>query len=145
MTIHSKGTDMLVRLMSAATTRRDVLANNIASQNLPGYRRQDVQFEKLLFEEMQRGGTAKELEQITPEIVTDWETPGRADGNNVSAEQEASLMTENRIRYELYATILRSQQSLVGAEKLNIKISEQNLEITDGNIDGVLNLKYENN
>ena len=32
MTIHSKGTDMLVRLMSAATTRRDVLANNIASQ-----------------------------------------------------------------------------------------------------------------
>lgn len=113
MTIHSKGTDMLVRLMSAATTRRDVLANNIASQNLPGYRRQDVQFEKLLFEEMQRGGTAKELEQIKPEIVTDWETPGRADGNNVSAEQEASLVTENRIRYELYATILRSQQSLV--------------------------------
>ena len=51
--------------------------------------------------------------QITPEIVTDWETPGRADGNNVSAEQEASLVTENRIRYELYATILRSQQSLV--------------------------------
>ena len=32
-----------------------------------------------------------------------------------------------------------------GAEKLNIKISEQNLETTDGNIDGVLNLKYENN
>ncbi|MDB4401551.1 hypothetical protein N9247_00855 [bacterium] len=31
----------------------------------------------------------------------------------VSAEQEASLVTENRIRFELYATILRSQQSLV--------------------------------
>ena len=72
-----------------------------------GYQRQDVEFEKLLFE-MQRGGTAKELEQITPVIVTDSET-GRADGNNVSAEQEASLVTENRIRYELYATILRSQ------------------------------------
>ena len=32
-----------------------------------------------------------------------------------------------------------------GAEKLNIKISEQNIEATDGNIDGILTLKYENN
>ena len=32
-----------------------------------------------------------------------------------------------------------------GAEKLNISISEKNIEITDGNINGILNLKYENN
>ena len=32
-----------------------------------------------------------------------------------------------------------------GAEKLNITISEKNIEITDGNINGILNLKYENN
>ena len=32
-----------------------------------------------------------------------------------------------------------------GAEKLNITISEQNLETKDGNINGILNLKYENN
>ena len=32
-----------------------------------------------------------------------------------------------------------------GAEKLNITISEQNMETTDGNINGILNLKYENN
>ena len=32
-----------------------------------------------------------------------------------------------------------------GAEKLNITISEKNLETTDGNINGILNLKYENN
>ena len=113
MTIRPKGADMLVRLMSAATTRRDVLANNIASQNLPGYHRQDVEFEKLLFEQMQKGGDVQDLKDVRPEIVTDWDTPVRADGNNVSAEQEASLVTENRIRFELYATILRSQQSLV--------------------------------
>ena len=113
MTIQPKGADMLVRLMSAATTRRDVLANNIASQNLPGYRRQDVQFEELLFKELQNGRDGSQLEDIKPQVVTDWETPARADGNNVSPEQEASLVTENRIRYELYATILRSQQSLV--------------------------------
>ena len=32
-----------------------------------------------------------------------------------------------------------------GAEKLNITISEKNIETTDGNINGILNLKYENN
>ena len=32
-----------------------------------------------------------------------------------------------------------------GAEKSNITISEQNIETTDGNINGILNLKYENN
>ena len=32
-----------------------------------------------------------------------------------------------------------------GAEKLNITISEQNIETTEGNINGILNLKYENN
>ena len=59
------------------------------------------------------GGDDRDLKDVRPEIVTDWDTPVRADGNNVSAEQEASLVTENRIRFELYATILRSQQSLV--------------------------------
>lgn len=113
MTIRPEGADLLVRLMSAATARRDVLANNIASQNLPGYRRQDVRFEELLMEQLQKGADAGQIAEVQPEVVTDWETPTRADGNNVSAELEASRVTENRIRYELYATILRSQQSLV--------------------------------
>ena len=113
MPIRPEGADLLVRLMSAATARRDVLANNIASQNLPGYRRRDVRFEELLVDELQKGADARRVGELQPEIVTDWHTPARADGNNVSAEQEASLVTENRIRYELYATILRSQQSLV--------------------------------
>ena len=113
MTLRAEGSDLLMRLMSAATLRRDVLANNIASQNLPGFRRRDVQFEEVLAQALSKGATAKELNTTPAEITVDWDTPPRADGNNVSAEEEASQMRENRIRFELYAMILKSRTSLV--------------------------------
>ena len=31
------------------------------------------------------------------------------------------------------------------SEKFNIKILEENIDIKDGNINGIINLKYENN
>ena len=113
MPIQPKGTDLLMRLMTSATMRRDVLANNIASQNLPGYRRRDVQFEEALSQAMAKGKNHKELNEIKPEIVTDWITETRADGNNVNAEEEASMLRENRIRFELYAMIMKSQHGLI--------------------------------
>lgn len=113
MKLRAEGSDLLMKLMSAAAKRRDVLANNIASQNMPGYRRREVRFEETLAAALDRGASVQELGDIEAEVVTDWDTEARADGNNVSAEEEASLMRENRIRYELYATILRSRTSLI--------------------------------
>lgn len=113
MPIEPRGTDLLMRLMSSAAMRRDVLANNIASQNLPGYRRRDVQFEEALTTAMSKGKAPEELHDIQPEIVTDWFTETRADGNNVNAEEEASMLRENRIRFELYAMIMKSQHGLI--------------------------------
>lgn len=113
MGITPDGGDLLKRLMSATALRRDVLANNIASQNLPGYRRREVQFEELLASALEKGERPKDLHRIEAKVVADWDTPGRADGNNVSAEQEASLMTENRIRFEVYAMLMRGRSSLI--------------------------------
>lgn len=102
-----------MRLMSAATMRRDVLANNIASQNLPGYRRRDVQFEELLRDALNKGANQREIDEIEPEVAIDFNRPTRADGNNVSAEEERSLMRENRIRFELYAAMLHGRTRLI--------------------------------
>ena len=118
MPIAPKGAGLLMKLMSSATMRRDVIANNIASQNLPGYRRRDVQFEEMLADAMSKGKSPDELDDISPEIVTDWDAPTRADGNSVNAEEESSMMSENRIRFELYAMILQGQHSLI-AQAIN--------------------------
>lgn len=113
MAIRAEGSDLLTRLMSATALRRDVLANNIASQNLPGYRRRDVRFEALLAEQLSKGARPEDLEELRPEVEVDFETPTRADGNNVSAEEEASLLRENRIRFELYAMLKKGRTSLI--------------------------------
>jgi flagellar basal-body rod protein FlgB len=118
MRLTSEASPVLKRLMSATTLRRDVLANNIASQNLPGYRRREVNFEEKLAQAIEKGADNKDLERMSPEIVLDWDTPARADGNNVSAEEEASLMRENRIRFELYAMLLKGNGSLI-AQAIN--------------------------
>ncbi len=102
-----------MKLLTSATMRRDVLANNIASQNLPGFRRRDVQFEEKLVEAMSKGKPADQIAEIDPEIVTDWSSQTRADGNSVNAEEEATMLRENRIRFELYAMILKGQHGLV--------------------------------
>lgn len=113
MDLRPAGHEILMRLMGATTQRRDVVAMNVASQNMPGYRRREVEFESLLVDAMNGGATEERLLEIEPETQIDWDAETRSDGNSVDAEREASLMRENRIRFELYAAILRGRTNLV--------------------------------
>ena len=101
---------LLLRLMSASTLRAKVLTDNIANQNVPGYRRQFVRFEELLASQLQ-GGT-RSLDGVQPQVVTDTVTP---DGNNVSLELENNQMRENWLLYQTYAAILQSKHDMVRA------------------------------
>lgn len=113
MELKAPGHDLLMRLMGATTQRRDVVAMNIASQNMPGYRRRDVEFERLLVDAIDRGVPEERLTEVEPEVNIDWTAEARADGNSVDAERESALLRENRIRFELYAAILRGRTNLV--------------------------------
>ena len=113
MELKAPGHDLLRKLMSATTQRRDVVAMNIASQNMPGYRRREVEFESLLVDALERGTAPERLTDIEPEEAIDWSADTRADGNSVDAEREAALLRENRIRFELYAAILSGRSKLV--------------------------------
>ena len=113
MDIKPNGHQLLSRLLSATTQRRDVIAANIASQNVPGYRRRELEFETLLLQAMRKGADEEQLQDIEPEVVVDWATEARADGNSVDAEREAALLRENRIRFELYAAIAQGRTRLV--------------------------------
>jgi flagellar basal-body rod protein FlgB len=111
--LKAPGHELLSRLMSATTQRRDVVAMNIASQNMPGYRRRELEFESLLVDALERGKSGDRLLDIEPEVQIDWDAEVRADGNSVDAERESSLLRENRIRFELYAAILRGRSNLI--------------------------------
>ena len=70
-----------------------------------------MKFEELLAKEYETG--RPNVDGITPSIVTDEESPTRADGNNVHMETEKTKQHENSILYDLYATVLKGQMSLI--------------------------------
>jgi flagellar basal-body rod protein FlgB len=105
--------ELLSRLMSASTLRAKVLSENIANQNVPGYKRQIVRFEDLLAKSLETG--AHSLDGVEPEIVTDLATPSGPDGNNVSLEVENNAMRSNWLLYQTYAAIVQTRNELLRA------------------------------
>jgi flagellar basal-body rod protein FlgB len=105
--------DLLLRLMSASTLRARVIADNIANQNVPGYKRQIVRFEDLLRDKLEHGATS--LADVEPQVETDRATPSSADGNNVDLELETNASRENWLLYETYAAILQSRNEMLRA------------------------------
>ena len=105
-------TRLLEKLMSAASLRHKVLANNVSNQNTPGYKRQYVQFEELLRNALESGADPL---RVTPRVVTDEVTPARPDGNNVNLELEESAQDENVLLFEAYAAILQNRFELLQA------------------------------
>ena len=99
--------DLLTRLLSATTQRSKVIANNIANQNTPGYRRQVLRFEELLGSAI--AGGARDLSRVEPSLEEDQLTPARPDGNNVNLELEMNAMRQNRLLYESYAAMLQGR------------------------------------
>jgi flagellar basal-body rod protein FlgB len=100
----------LMQLLSTSTKRAQVLAENLANANTPGYQRRVVRFEELLRGALESG---RDTTDIKPRIDVDRATPSRADGNNVTMELELNAMRENRLLYETYSTILSSRMELV--------------------------------
>ena len=99
--------NVLDKAADAAYTRNDILANNIANDSTPNYKRKDVQFESLLQASLAGGGKLDDkVEQLNQnlgdlEVYTDHSSLSyRLDGNNVDIDQEEAYLAENQIRYQ---------------------------------------------
>src|SRR5690242_17475940 len=93
------------RALDASSLRQELIANNLANVNTPGFKRQDVAFEaklsRALSQSRLRGpGASSPVEGVRPEIVTQSTTSQRADGNNVDMESENVNAAINTLRYE---------------------------------------------
>jgi flagellar basal-body rod protein FlgB len=94
----------LERYMDLLAARQKVVASNIANADTPGYRTQDVDFQREF-------ATLSQGEKPAVD-----EVPGlqaKTDGNNVSMDREARLLAENALRFNLASNLLRAQIQLV--------------------------------
>ena len=86
--------------LSYLARRQEVIASNIANADTPGYRTLDVappsSFSSLL---QQLGAPTEEASGLTT----------RNDGNNVSMDREARLLSENTMKFSLATQMLRGQ------------------------------------
>lgn len=98
--------NLLDKAADASWKRNQVIANNIANVDTPGYKRKDVQFESYLASALNGNGSLDErvaklpLDSLDSTIYTD--NAGlsyRMDGNNVDIDTESSYQAQNQIKF----------------------------------------------
>ena len=102
--------NVLNKAADASWTRNAVIANNIANNDTPDYKRKDILFEDYLKAEVTKdyfdGGDLNkrianvDLSKLGTTLYTDQsELSYRYDGNNVDINTENANLAENQIKY----------------------------------------------
>ena len=89
----------LERYMDLLSARQKLVASNVANADTPGYRTQDIDFESEL--RSAAGGPARAID--AQGLVA------KNDGNNVSLDREARLLSENALRFQIASGLMRSE------------------------------------
>ena len=132
MNTFTRSVELLHRAMDVNSLRYQVSANNIANSEVPNYKRQTVNFESELkrafeseadkahkFELTRTDSSHFALEEpydwktVEPRRVTDWTTTADANGNNVDAEYEATVVLKTQMNYRLLAQLQNFEFSQV--------------------------------
>lgn len=101
--------NVLNKAADASWLRNETIANNIANQSTPGYKRQDVDFEGALKQAlMSASGTSMDakvsnIRTNALDVDTYTDHAGfsyRMDGNNVDPDTEFVELASNQIRYQ---------------------------------------------
>jgi flagellar basal-body rod protein FlgB len=93
----------LERYMTLLSTRQKLVASNIANADTPGYKTKDIDF---------RAEFAKQMEgqnSLGPQTIESTGLPVKSDGNNVSLDRESRMLAENAMRFQVAASLTRSQ------------------------------------
>ena len=101
--------NVLDKAADAAALRNELISNNIANQDTPGYKRQDMNFEAQLTKAMHNSKYISIDSKVAnlrnsalkPRQYTDYENYSyRLDGNNVDPEQEQVALAANQLKYQ---------------------------------------------
>lgn len=114
-----KNIDFLKKAMDGSWLKNNAIANNIANINTPGYKREVVNFEDVLKNEMAMTSGVKiektnsahmdNYNGYTPSIEKVKNTSFRKDDNNVNVDIEMSEYSKNAIHFQFLTKELNGQ------------------------------------
>ena len=119
-------TGVLEKALDAAWTRNEVISNNIANVDTPGFKKSYVKFEDALAESMGQfdiGSIKKDSKFLpigndirsipAPEVMSEDFTSMRRDENNVDIDVEMADLAKNTIKYNALIAQLNKQFSVI--------------------------------
>ena len=119
--------NVLDKAADAAWQRHELISNNIANQDTPGYKRQDIDFESQLAQAMKQSKYTSidskvsnlNMNRLKPRSYTDYENYSyRLDENNVDIQVENVNLAKNQLKYNGLMTSVRMEfQNLINAMK----------------------------
>lgn len=110
--------NVLGKAADASWKRENIIVNNLANVDTPGYKRKDIDFEAVLQKEL---GNCKhssldskmselDLRNLNPDVYTDASNFSyRLDGNNVDIETEQVELASEQIKYEALTSSITSE------------------------------------
>lgn len=110
--------NILEKAADASWKRETLIANNIANAQTPGYKRQDLDFQTALRNEISRFKYSSldkkiqdvDLTKLNPNIYTDHGNYSyRLDGNNVDIDTEQVELASEQIKYQALTTSITSE------------------------------------
>ena len=106
---------LLEHFLNLSATRQALITSNIANVDTPGYRTRDISFS----EEMQRALQGDDPGMAQPVIHEVHGLIARPDGNNVSIDREALLLSEVQLHFSIASQLMKAK-----FKELNLAINE---------------------
>ena len=116
--------NVLTKAADASWTRNEIISNNIANNDTPGYKRKDVTFQSYLLQELTSGDSTSlrtrinEVDQanLNATVYTDYsELSYRLDGNNVDIDTENVELASNQLYYNTILETINYQFDMLTA------------------------------
>jgi len=106
MSITTPRLDLMSRLLDVAAMRHDVIAQNVANINTPGYTTLEVNFEDALRESL---ANKQDASAAKAEVVEGTGGLPREDGNNVDVDMEMARLQKNSLYFKVYTQIMANE------------------------------------
>ena len=103
------------KAMQGSLLRQQVLANNIANANTPGFQRSDVNFQSALAQAFSSAGspTPGQIQQLSFQPQTDSSGAMQVDGNTVDINSEMADLSQNSLDYQALESVLGTRMSIL--------------------------------
>lgn len=94
---------LLERYLSLTSDRHQLIVDNMANVDTPGYHTRDINFQSEMARVLNGEGDA----DLTPAVQTVAGLAERPDGNNVNLDREGMMLAETQIQYQLGVQLVK--------------------------------------